>query len=93
MLCFFQPPRQDITSLASPGYARLGKIDFQCPVRAARTSLRLVPCLENMIVHGEVAFDAARFRISPVFPKRKAFADIHRNVGLVRSVMIQQRRF
>ena len=26
------------------------------------------------------------------FPKRKAFADIHRNVGIVRSIMIRQRR-
>ena len=54
------------------GYARLGKMDFQCPVRAAKKSFRLVPCLENIIVHGEVDFGAARFRISPVLSKEKS---------------------
>ena len=53
------------------GYARLGKMDFQCPVRAAK-KLRLAPCLKNLIVHGEVAFDAARFCISPVLSKEKS---------------------
>ena len=56
------------------GYARLGKMGFQRPaaVRAAKNSFRLVPCLENIIVHEKVAFDAARFRISPVLSKEKS---------------------
>ena len=54
------------------GYARLGKMDFQNPVCAAKKSLRIVPCLENIIVHGKVGFDAARFRISPVISKEKS---------------------
>ena len=33
---------------------------------------------------------AFKFRL--FFPKRKAFADIHRNVSIVRSIMIRQRR-
>ena len=80
MLHFVLPTRQAITSLSiqmafarrkRSGYARLGKMDFQHPVCAARKCFRLVPCLENSIVHGEVAFDAARFRISPVLSKEK----------------------
>ena len=47
-------------------------MDFQRPVRAVKKSFRFVPCLENIIVHGEVAFDAT-FYLS--FPKRKGFAD------------------
>ena len=54
------------------GYARLGKMGFQRPVRAGKKRFRLAPCLENIIVHGEVAFDAARFRISPVLSKEKS---------------------
>ena len=60
------------TRLKRSGYARLGKMGFQRPVRAARKCFRLVPCLENIIVHGQVAFDAARFRISPVVSKEKS---------------------
>ena len=52
------------------GYAILGKMDFQRPVRAAKKSFRLVSCLEN-IVHREFDFDAACFRISPVLSKEK----------------------
>ena len=33
------------------------------------------------------------FAFRPFFPTRKAFADIHRNVSLVRLVMIQRREF
>ena len=69
MLHFFLPPRQDITSLTCPntfarhklsGYPRLGKIDFQRQVHAAKKSFQLVSCLEDIIVYGEV-FDVARF--------------------------------
>ena len=61
-------------------------MDFQRPVRAAKKCVQFVPCLENIIVHREVAFAFHLF-----FSKRKAFADIHRNVGLICSVMIRQR--
>ena len=53
------------------GYARLGKMDFQRPVRAAKKSFWLVLCVEN-IVHEEAAFDATCFRISPVLSKEKS---------------------
>ena len=53
------------------GYARLGKMDFQRPVRAAKKfSARTL--LENIIVHKKVAFDTARFRISPTLSKEKS---------------------
>ena len=68
------------------GCVRLDKIDFQRP--AAKKGFRHVPCLEYIIIQGEVAFDAARFHISPVLSKEEAFADIHKNVGLVRSILI-----
>jgi len=35
-------------------------------------SFQFTPCLENIIVHGEVAFDAARFLISAVLSKEKS---------------------
>ena len=54
------------------GYTRLGKMDFQCPVRAAKKCFLLTPCPENIIVHREVAFNAARFRILPVLSKEKS---------------------
>ena len=54
------------------GYARLGKMDFQRPVCATKKRVWFVPCLENIIVHGEVTFDAAHFRISPVLSKEKS---------------------
>ena len=46
------------------GYMKLGKMDFQCPVRAVRKSFLFVSCLKNII-----AFDAARFHISTVLSK------------------------
>ena len=64
-------------------------MDFQRPVRAVKKSFRFVPCLENIIVHGEVAFDAT-FYLS--FPKRKGFADNPQKHGHVHSVTIRQRR-
>ena len=54
------------------GYMRLGKMDFQRPVCAAKKSFRLVPCLENIIVHVEVVFNAVRFCITPVLSKEKS---------------------
>ena len=54
------------------GYARLGKMGFQRSVRAAKKSFRLLPCPENIIVHREVAFNAARLRFSPVLFKEKS---------------------
>ena len=99
MLRFFLPPRQDITSLTYPdGFCEEQAVwlcetrqdGLSAPSPCCEKSFRLVPCLENIIVHEKVAFDAARFRL--FFPERKAFNDIHRNVGLVRSVMIRQRR-
>ena len=72
------------------GYTRLGKMDFQRPVCAVKKNFQFVPYLNNAIVHGEVALNAERFCILPVFPKGKVIADVHRNVGLVQSVIIGQ---
>ena len=97
MLHFFLPPRQDIANLAYPdGFRQVqavwlcetSKMDFQRSVCAVKKGFLFVSCLENIIVHREVSFDAALFLISPVLSKRKVFADIRRNVSLVHSVMI-----
>ena len=53
------------------GYVRLGKMDFQRLDRAVKKSFHLVPCLD-IIVHGEVVLDAARFCILPVLSKEKS---------------------
>ena len=101
MLRFFLPPRQDITSLAYPDGFRQAQALWLCQIRQSGLSapspccgkhFRLVSCLENIIVHGEVALMPHAFAFRLLFLKRKAFADIHRNVGLVRSVMIRQRK-
>ena len=63
-------------------YARVGKMDFQHPVPVCKTSLFMERSL--LMLHS--------FAFRQFFPKRKAFSDIHRNVGLVCSVMIRQRR-
>ena len=73
------------------GYRRLDKMDFQRPVLAVKKCFRLVPCPENIIVHERSLLMPHAFAIRLFFPKRKPFADIHGNVGLVRSVMIRQR--
>ena len=74
VLRFFLPPRQGITSLAYPDGFRQAQALWLCQIRQSGLSapspccgkhFRLVSCLENFIVHGEVAVDAARFRISP----------------------------
>ena len=81
VLRFFLSSRQDITSLTYPDGFRQAKAvwlretrqdGLSAPDRAAKNSFRLVPRLENIAVHGEVAFDAARFRISPVLVKEKS---------------------
>ena len=82
MLRFLLPPRQDITIVSHiqtafarckrSVYTRLGKMYCQYPLRAAKKSFRLVPCLENIIVHGEVVFEIRRFRISLVLYKEKS---------------------
>ena len=53
------------------GYERVGKMFFQHLVRAAKNNFRLVTC-RDIIVHGEVVLDAARFCISPVLSKEKS---------------------
>ena len=78
---FLPPPRQDITSLAYPDGFRQVQALWLCQIRQSGLSapssccgkhFRLISCLENIIVHGEVAFDAARFRILPALSKEKS---------------------
>ena len=73
------------------GYTKLGKMDFQHPVCAAKICFRFVSCLENIIVHRKLLMPHA-FAFCLFFPKRTTFADIHRNVALIHSVMIRQSR-
>ena len=73
------------------GYARLGKMDFQCPVRAAKKVFRSYPVWKTSLFTKRSLLMPHDFAFRLVFPKRKAFADIHRNNGLVRSVIIRQR--
>ena len=49
----------------------IGKMDYQHPVLAVKKSFRFVPYVEN-IIDGEIAFDAACFRILPVLSKEKS---------------------
>ena len=81
MLRFFLPSRQDITSLVYPDGFRQVQAVWLCDTRqdglsapspCCEKGFRLVPSLENIIVHEKVAFDAARFRISPVLSKEKS---------------------
>ena len=80
VLHFFLPPRQDIASLAYPDGFRQAQADWLCKTRqdgltgpslCSKKSFRFVPCLENITGYEEVAFDAARFFISPVFFQRE----------------------
>ena len=81
----------DFARLKRSGYARLGKMDFQRPVLAAKKfSARTV--WKTSLFTKRLLLMPHAFAFRLFFPKRKAFADIHRNVGLVRSVMIRQRR-
>ena len=70
------------------GYARLGKMDFQRPVRAAKTVFASHPVWKTSLFTKRSLLMPHAFAFRLFFPKRKAFADIHRNVCLVRSVMI-----
>ena len=74
------------------GYARLGKVDFQRPVRAAENIFGSYPVWKTLLFTERSLLMPQVFAFRLLFPKRKAFADIHRNVGLVRSVMIRQRK-
>ena len=78
VLHFFLPPRQDITSLVYPDGFRQAQAVWLCKTRQDGLSASL------LMPH------AFAFRL--FFPKIKAFADIHRNVGLVLSVIIRQGR-
>ena len=74
------------------GYARLGKVDFHCPVCAAKKNLSAhILSGKHCSQRGHFLMPHA-FAFRLFFPKRKAFADIHRNISLVRSVTIRQRR-
>ena len=64
--------QMDFVRCKQSGYARLGKMDFQRPVCAAKKRFWPAPCLENEKIHKKVAFDAARFRILPALLKEKS---------------------
>ena len=82
----------DIARHKRSGYARLGKMDFQRPVRAAKNVFGSYPVWKTSLFTKRSLLMSHAFAFCLFFPKRKAFAHIHRNVGLVRSVMIRQRR-
>ena len=82
----------DFARLKRSGYARLGKMDFQRPVRAAKKVFGSYPVWKTSLFTKRSLLMPHAFAFRLFFPKRKAFADIHRNVGLVRSVMIWQRK-
>ena len=80
-LRFFLPPRQDITSLTYPDGFHQAQVvwlretrqdGLSAPSLCCEESFRFAPCLESTIIYGEVAFDAARFRISSVLSKEKS---------------------
>ena len=70
------------------GYARLGKVDFQRPVRAVENIFGSYPVWKTLLFTERSLLMPHAFAFRLLFPKRKAFADIHRNVGLIRLVMI-----
>ena len=72
VLRFSLPPRQDITSLAYPDGFRQAQVVWLRETRQDGLPVPSLCCLENIIFHGEVALDAARFRISPVLSKEKS---------------------
>ena len=81
VLRFSLPPRQDITSLSYPDGFRQAQAVWLWESRQDGLSVPSPCCEEKLsartlsgkiIVHGEVAFDAARFRISPVLSKEKS---------------------
>ena len=96
MLRFILHPiaRRDIASLPYPwldGFRQAQAVcahetrqdELSAPCCEEKFSVRSY-CLDNIIVHGEVAFDAVRFRISPVLSKE---ISIETSVCLIRSVM------
>ena len=70
------------------GYARLGKVDFQCPVHTAKNVFSSYPISKTSLFTERSLLMLHTFALRLFFPKRKALANIHRNVGLVCSVMI-----
>ena len=88
VLRFSLPPRQDITSLAYPDGFRQAQVVWLRETRQDGLSVPSLCCLENIIFHERLLWMQRAFAFRLFFPKRKAFADIHRNVGLVRSIMI-----
>ena len=82
----------DFAVLKRSGYARLAKMDFQLPVRAAKKVCCSYPVWKTSLFTKRSLLMPHTFAFRLFFLKRKALADIHRNVGLVRSVMIRRRR-
>ena len=75
VLRFFLPPRQDVTSFVYPDdfhqtqvvWLRKTRQDgLSVPSSCYEDQFWLVARLENIIVHGEIAFDVVRFCILPV---------------------------
>ena len=77
----------DFARLKRSGYARLGKMDFQRPVRAAKKVFGSYPVWKTSLFTKRSLLMLHAFAFRLFFPKRKALADIHRNVGLIRLVM------
>ena len=73
------------------GYVRLRKMNLQYPVRTAKKGYQFIPWKTLLFVERSLLMPHT-FTFSLSLPKRKAFAGIHRNISLVRSVMIQQRK-
>ena len=71
MLRFFLPPRQDIATLMYPDSFHQAQAVWLCETTQDELTVPSPYCeerfsihtLENIIVHGEVAFDAAHFHI------------------------------
>ena len=101
VLRFFLPPTQDITSLTYPDGFRQAQAVWLCETRQDGLSAPS-PCCEKVFGSYPVwktslftkrsLFIPHAFAFRLFFPKRKALADIHRNVGIVLSIMIRQRR-
>ena len=80
--------QMDFARLKRSGYARLGKMDFQRPVLAAKNVFGSYLVWKTSLFTKRSLLMPHAFTFRLFFPKRKAFADIHRNAGLARSVMI-----
>ena len=84
--------QMDFARRKQSGYARLGKMDFQRPVHAAKKVFGSYPVWKTSLFTKRSLLMLHAFAFRLFFPKRKAFTDIHRNVSLVLSVMIRQGR-